>query len=249
MENIIYDIRWSNQVDDRFISDFRHVCSVVFKNDFTRQEFDRKFVRNIYGPSVLVVVYIDNVPSAARALWRNDISGKKAYQPADTCVMENCRGKGVFSTMTKKSIELLPKSAIIYNFPNPQSYPGYIKMGWKLVHNYGMHLLGSYKQFAKEHPIKMDKEYAEWWIKGRNLLYTKYCNHYFLVQKDHRPLCHRILAEVDKEVALQFPHVSFGLFFYKSTLTTWYSKRFALSHVVSCNSDINYIPTWKIDAV
>lgn len=249
MENIVYDIRWSNQVDEKFINDFRHVCSTVFNNDFTRQQFDRKFIQNIYGPSVLVVVYIEDVPSAARALWRNDICGKEAYQPGDTCVMKNCRGKGVFSIMTKKSINLLPETSIIYNFPNSNSYPGYIKMGWKLVHDYSMHILYSYKAFAKEHPIKMDKKYADWWVNGRNILYTKYFGHYLLVQKDHRPLCYRVLAEVDKEVALQFSHVVFGVFFYKSSRTSWYSKFFAVSHVVSRNSDIDYIPTWKIDAI
>ena len=249
MDCLHYDIRWSDQLDDKFINDFLHVCSSVFKQKFTRQQFDRKFIKNIYGRSVLVVVYVDNVPSAARALWRNDIQGKEAYQPGDTCVLENCRGKGVFSKMTQKSIELLPPSAIIYNFPNPNSYPGYIKMGWNLVHDYGMHLLDSYKAFVKEHPIKMDREYADWWVKGRNLSYIKRFGHFFLVQKDHRPFCYRVLAEVEKEVALHFPHVILGVFFYKSTRVTWYSKRFASSHVVSRNPEIEYIPTWKIDAL
>ena len=249
MENIVYDIRWSNAVDEKFSQDFRHVCSTVFSNDFSQELFDRKFIQNIYGSSVLVVVYIDDVPSAARALWRNDIDGKEAYQPGDTCVMENCRGKGVFSIMTKKSIAFLPDSAIIYNFPNPNSYPGYIKMGWKLLHDYNVCLLTNYGEYKKEHPVMMDAEYAYWWVKGRNLTYTKRFGHYFLLQKDHRPLCHRILAEADEQTAKMFPHTRCGLFFYKSEKQTWYNKHFALAHVVTRNPEIGYIPTWKIDAV
>lgn len=249
MENIIYDIRWSNQVDEKFTSDYRHVCSTVFHNDFTQDQFDRKFIRNIYGPSVLVVVYIDDVPSAARALWRNDIDGKEAYQPGDTCVMENCRGKGVFSVMTKKSIAFLPESAIIYNFPNSNSYPGYIKMGWHVVHDYSMSLLTSYQTYHKEHPIQMDDKYAEWWIYGRNLYYTKIWGHYFIMHKDHRPFCFRILAEVTKKTALNFRKVAIGLFFYKSVRQPWYSKKLGFSHVICRYSNIRYIPTWKIDAV
>lgn len=249
MENIIYDIRWSNAVDEKFSRDFRHVCSTVFCNDFSQELFNRKFIQNIYGPSVLVVVYIDDVPSAARALWRNDIDGKEAYQPGDTCVMENCRGKGVFSIMTKKSIAFLPESAIIYNFPNPNSYPGYLKMGWKLLHDYNMRLLTSYKGYAKEHPVMMDDDYANWWIVGRKLTYIKRFGRYFLLQKDHRPLCYRILSEVSEQTAKKFAQTRFGFFFYKSETTTWYNKRFALSHVVTRNSELNYIPTWKIDAV
>lgn len=250
MENeIIYDIRWSDTVDEKFISDYRYVCSTVFKCDFTRGQFDKKFIKNIYGPSVLVVVYIDDVPSAARALWRNDIEGEEAYQPGDTCVLENCRGKGVFSNMTKKAIASLPKSAIIYNFPNPSSFPGYIKMGWTLVHDYSMSLLTNYSMYKKDHPIMMDKAYADWWIKGRNLYYTKRSGHYFLMHKDHRPFCYRILAEAEEDIAKQFRHIHFGLFFYKSIKCPWYSRRLALAHVVSKNANIKYIPIWKIDAV
>ena len=249
MENIVYDIRWSNSVDERFSQDFRHVCSAVFKNDFSQELFDRKFMQNIYGPSVLVVVYIDHIPSAARALWRNDIDGKEAYQPGDTCVMENCRGKGVFSIMTKKSIAFLPESAIIYNFPNPNSFPGYIKMGWKLLHDYNMRLLTSYKEYIKEHPVKMDDDYANWWLVGRDLTYTKRFGHYFLLQKDHRPMCYRILSEVSEQIAKKFAQTRVGLFFYKSETTTWYNKRFAVNHVVTKNPELNYIPTWKIDAI
>lgn len=249
MENIVYDIRWSNNLDEKFINDFRQVCSIVFKNDFTRIDFDRKFIKNIYGPSVLVVVYIDDLPSAARALWRNDINGQEAYQPADTCVMVNCRGQGVFSIMTKKSIAVLPESAIIYNFPNPNSYPGYIKMGWKLVHDYYRKFFFSYNEYKKEHPVKMDKDYALWWIAGRNLYYTKKFGHYFLLWKDHRPMCYHVFAEVDKEIALLFPRVYYALFFYESTQKTWYGKYFAPGHVVSRSLEIEYIPIWKIDAI
>ena len=249
MENIIYDIRWSNNVNEKFVNDFRHVCSVVFNNDFTQEQFNRKFIRNIYGPSVLVVVYIDDIPSAARALWRNDIDGKEAYQPGDTCVMENCRGKGVFSVMTKKSIALLPEAAIIYNFPNPNSYPGYIKMGWRLVHDYYRCFFLSYAQYRREHPIMLNAEYAEWWILGRDLYHIKRSGHYFLATKDRRPFCYHIFAEVDKNIARHFPSVCVALLFYKSTKRKWYNKRFGVSHVVSKNSNMTYIPLWKVDAI
>ena len=65
----------------------------------------------------------------------------------------------------------------------------------------------------------------------------------------NKPLCYRILGEVDKEVAQWFPHVTCGLFFYKSKKITWYNKRLGKSHVVTRNPEIGYIPTWKIDAV
>ena len=248
-ENIVYDIRWSNQVDEKFVTNFRQVCSIVFNKNYSEYTFNKKFIENIYGPSVLVVVYINNIPSASRALWRNDIEGKEAYQPGDTCVMENCRGKGIFSMMTKKSIDFLPQSAIIYNFPNPNSYPGYIRLGWKLVHDYFQRIFLSYDDYKSEHPLMMDNDYAQWWIVGTDLLYTKLRGHYFLVRKDHRFFCYRIVAEVEKSIAIQFNHVCAGVFFYKSHKQTWYNKKQIPNHVVSRSIDIKYIPTWKIDAV
>lgn len=248
-ESIVYDCRWSSKLDEKFVKDFRFVCSTVFNYDFTIEVFNRKFLKNIYGDSLLVVVYIDGKPCAARALWRNDIDGNEAYQPGDTCVLDLCRGKGIFSEMTRRAIAKLPKDAIIYNFPNQNSFHGYIKMGWSLLHDYHQKLLISYKSYFDEHPKMMDNKYANWWVKGRDFMYTKCDGHYFLICKEKRPFCYRVIAEVEKQIALQFPHRRFGLFFYKSKDITWYNKRFAASHVVTKNPEIGYIPTWKIDAL
>ena len=249
MSSIVYDCRWTTDLDEKFIADFCKVEHEVFHNHYSRELFDHKFVNNIYGPSVLEVVYIDGEASAARALWRNDIEGREAYQPGDTCVMENCRGKGVFSEMTKRSIALLPINAIIYNFPNHLSFPGYMKMGWSLLHEYGIRLFTP-GRYLKEHSMKMDNDYARWWVMGnKHLSYLKKGGKYFLVKPDRRPLMKHIVACVDEEVAKAFPKSSIGLFFYPSEKKTFYNRRFMKSHVVCRNSDFQYIPTWKIDAL
>ena len=249
MNNIIYDCRWSTDVDEKFISDFCKVEHEVFHNGYSKEYFEHKFIRNIYGASVLEVVYVDDNPSAARALWRNDLDGREAYQPGDTCVLDNCRGKGVFTEMTMRSIAMLPKDAIIYNFPNHKSYPGYMKMGWKLLHEYGVRLF-TVKRYLTEHPKMMDDDYASWWVIGNdNLYYIKRGLRYFLVRKDRRPFMKHVVACVDEKVAKSFPKSSCGLFFYPSEKETFYNRRFLKSHVVCRNSGLNYIPTWKIDAL
>lgn len=249
MSEIVYDCRWSADLDEKFKEDFCQVERAVFHNDYSEDYLKKKFLDNIYGPSVLEVVYIDGVPSAARALWRNDIEGKEAYQPGDTCVMDNCRGKGVFTEMTKRSIALLSKDAIIYNFPNHQSFPGYLKMGWTLLHEYGIRLFTTQRYFS-EHPVKMDKEYAKWWVVGNvNLSYIKREGFYFLVRPDRRPLFKHVIACVDEEVAKSFPKATWGIVFYKSDKNTFYNRHFMKSHVVSRNPEMKYIPTWKIDAL
>lgn len=247
-KEIRYDCRWSGKADQQFMDDYIYVKNAVFHCG-DRAEFIQKYHNNIYGESVIVVAYIDNQPSAARALWRNDIDGKEAYQPCDTCVLEICRGKGIFKEMTKMALSVLPKDAIIYNFPNNNSYPGYIKMGWKLLYDYKAKLLTSYKSYLKEHPTSIDDDYAEWWLTGKNLTYVRRFGHYFLLQKDRRPFCFRIVGEISKNTARLFHKTRFGFFFYHSSQRNWYNKRLACSHVVTRNPEVGYIPTWKGDAL
>lgn len=249
MENIIYDCRWSDEVDDKFIEDFISIQNQVFKCGYTEDLFIKKYVKNIYGKSVVVVVYIDNKPEGARGLWRNDINDKEAYQPGDTCVTEACRGKGIFSEMTKRSVAMLPEDAIVYNFPNKNSYPGYIKIGWKLVNEYNMRLFTSAKKYFREHPIKMDNAYADWWINGDNsMFYYKWFGVYFLVRPFNKKLCYKICACVSENTAKNFKKIPFGVFFYRSSGASCI-KMGAPVRVVSKYDNIDCIPLWKMDVI
>lgn len=249
-ENIVYDCRWSHEVDEKFARDFISTAGKVFKIDYTKEQFDRKYIHNIYGESVLVVVYIDDKPEGARGLWRNDIDGKEAYQPGDTCVTEACRGKGIFSEMTKRSVAMLPKEAIIYNFPNENSFPGYIKMGWKLIDDYGFVLFNK-KAYQREHPEEMSKEYADWWLTdSQDILYIKKGKDFYLLKKLNTPFCYSILAKTGKEVAERFPLAPAGIYFHRSAKKTFYNKKLGMPlHVVCKNEEIKNIPLWKIDAL
>lgn len=249
MDNIVYDCRWSDEVDEKFIADFIATENAVFHGNYTVEQFRRKYMDNIYGKSVVEVVYLEGKPVAARGLWRNDIGGQAAYQPGDTCVTEVCRGKGIFTEMTKRSIAMLADEDIVYNFPNQNSFPGYMKMGWKLIHEYGMVLFTGVKKYLKEHPVKMDDTYADWWLEGQQGLYGFKCGReYFLVRK-RKPFCYDIRACVSKETAQKYKRVRVGLFFYRSTKNTFYNKKLGVPiHVVSRN-DMEYIPVWKMDAI
>lgn len=249
-QEIIYDCRWSDRVDEKFVEDFVATENEVFNNGYTKELFNRKYVDNIYGKSVVEVVYIDGKPEAARGLWRNDIDGRESYQPGDTCVTEACRGKGVFTEMTKRSIEMLPKDALIYNFPNQNSYPGYMKMGWHLVKEYGFALFNK-KKYFEEHPMKIDNQYADWWLPlDDGMMYINKGNDYFLVRKMSKPLCYKILTCAEKEIAEKLPKASFGVFFYRSEQKNFYNSKLGLPlRVVSKDENIKYIPIWKIDVL
>ncbi|MBE6673954.1 MAG: GNAT family N-acetyltransferase [Ruminococcaceae bacterium] len=249
MSEIIYDCRWSDNVDDKFIADFIATENAVFNCGYTEELFRKKYIDNIFGKSIVEVVYLDGQPVAARGLWRNDVDGKRSYQPGDTCVTEICRGKGIFTEMTKKSLELTEEGDLIYNFPNQNSFPGYMKMGWKLVGEYGLVLFGGNKRYLSEHPQKMDAEYADWWLDEKNEFFVKKSGkEYYLVRKI-RGVWYRIVACVEEDVAKRFPKMGFGVCFYRSTRKTFYNKKLgAPLHVVSKGDAVN-IPLWKMDVI
>lgn len=250
MSNIEYDCRWSNEVDEKFVKDFSQVEKSVF-GEYNSGNFERKYIKNIYGASVLCVVYIDGVPCAARALWRNDIQGQEAYQPVETCVLDKCRGQGVFSEMTRKTIAMLSSAALIYNFPNHNSFPGYLKLGWKELNQ--LHLvLFDIKGFNQEYPIDIDIAYFNWWLKGRpHLRVFKHKQQCFLVSPGPRRFCYTVIGRIPKEVAKDVPIINkLSLIFYKSTKMTFYNRKFAFGHVVArTTEEALCVPRWKIDVV
>lgn len=249
MTNIIYDCRWSDKADDKFISDYNLVQDTVFQNGYNKELFKKKYLENIYGPSIIIVVYGNDKPIAARAFWRNDIDGTEAYQPGDVCVLEECRGKGVFTEMTKKAFSMLEKDAIIYTYPNSNSFPAHLKMGNKLIASYYPRLF-SHKRYQKEHTLKLDKEYTEWWFSASDRIkHIKRNGCYYLVINYGLPFMYIVLAEVEKEVARKFPKSCLGIYFYRSTKTSFYNKNKRPLHIVCKDEIVTYIPTWKVDSL
>ena len=223
MGEIIYDCRWSDNLDEKFINDFIATENAVFGGDYTEELFNQKYVNNIYG--------------------------KPSYQPGDTCVTEVCRGKGIFTEMTKRSVAMLSDDDIIYNFPNQNSYPGYMKMGWKLVGEYGMVLFTGARGYLKEHPVKMDYEYANWWLQGKQGLYSFRSGKDYFLMRPIRKCFYRIVACVPKEVAERYESAKFAVPFYRSTRKTFYNKNIGMPLHVVTKQDIDYTPLWKIDAI
>ena len=122
-------------------------------------------------------------------------------------------------------------------------------MGNKLVASYYPRLF-THKKYQKEHTLKLDKDYADWWFSTSDRIkYIKRNRCYYLVIDYGLPFMYIVLAEVEKEIAKKFPKSCLGIYFYRSRTTSFYNKNKRPVHIVSKNENITYIPTWKVDSL
>lgn len=250
-KSVEYIVARTNSITDTFYKDFLFVENQVFEGNMTPATFKKKYVDNIYGPSVLVLAYVDDNPVGADALWRNDIDGKLAYQSADTCVLPAARGKGVFMGMVSKKLEAVEKDAIVYGFPNVNSSHGFIKSGWHLVgESYTTVLLFS-NGLPKGSSIKIDRPYAEWWYAGvENLFSVRKQGCWWLVAK-RKPFLYSVLGELSEDAVSLFPTLKgLNIFLYKSHVKSFYNKnRTPMRIIVSPTTKEINIPSWKLDSI
>ncbi len=95
-----------------------------------------KHVDNPFGKSLVLVAVEDGNIIGVRALmrWKWEL-GKQmfsTFRAVDTATHPNHQGKGIFKKLTLKAIERAKEHGddFIFNTPNTQSLPGYLKMGW-----------------------------------------------------------------------------------------------------------------------
>ena len=69
--------------------------------------------------------------------WEFDRDGRTlhAVRAVDTATAPEFRGRGIFSQLTRGAVEDLRADGVdlVFNTPNEQSRPGYLKLGWQLV--------------------------------------------------------------------------------------------------------------------
>lgn len=256
MVSITFKIEWSNQFTELFIKDFIYVeNAVLFGGTHSREYFENKYIKNIYGPSALIVAYCGDKPVGAHAMWRNDINGVVAYQDSDSCVLPEFQGLLIFTDMTyllKK--EIGGKDVFSYGFPNSQSGPIGKICRSKVIARYKPRLFLSCKGFSNEHLGMIPYDYAKWWIsfKESNAHSIHIGNHYYIVKKKKRKGFLYIIGETDRNTALLFPMTSpcFRILTYSSLKEAFYSKKSTAIEVLSPDTkEQSLVPSWKVDAI
>lgn len=237
---------WTDAPSPQLKNNFIHLANAVFGTFVTEDYYRAKFEDNVYGPSLITIAFVDGQPAGADVMWRNDLQDVKAFQTVDTCVLEQYRGMGLFKKMTRWELELLGESTLVYGFPNANSFPGYVKMGWWVKRLYKVPTI-----LWKNMPVSdfIDGVYAAWWLKAQPGI-ESICKKgkYYLIRKKRKSPVATLLGRVDEATASLFPMSEggclYGCFETKSSI---YNKNKSIPLV--CNQPAMEIPYWKIDAI
>ncbi len=110
---------------------------------------------NPFGRSLVLVAEENGIIAGVRAFmcwkWQSLNKSYSTYRAVDTATHPNYQGQGIFKKLTLKAIELAKQQGgqFIFNTPNEQSMPGYLKMGWATVNKLRVALKPAYTSFWK----------------------------------------------------------------------------------------------------
>lgn len=101
--------------------------------------FAWKHEENPFGPSPIWVATDGDVIAGVRVMMRWEFRlGSRTYRAVravDTATHPDYQGRGVFTRLTLRAVAELADEGVdfVFNTPNDQSRPGYLKMGWQTV--------------------------------------------------------------------------------------------------------------------
>ena len=114
--------------------------SLGWANDERDRDFFRwKHLENPFGPSPGWAAFDGDRMVAFRTLlrWRFAQAGTQLemVRAVDTATDPDHQGKGLFRRLTTEAVESLAAGGVdaVFNTPNDQSRPGYLKMGWSVL--------------------------------------------------------------------------------------------------------------------
>ncbi|MDQ9094042.1 hypothetical protein RC083_20990 [Pseudoalteromonas haloplanktis] len=178
------DVRFFLLNDDTdILRQYSNLLSEAYGKYISYEFMLNKHISNPLGSSIIsYALNSEGKLIAARAFWRMYNESVVTYQPCDTITHKDYQGKGLFTKLTRICLNELPGNALVINFPNNQSLPGYLKLGWAIkgrnVKRFSLNLRLLQKKYSKISgclPAKLDskyKTYLNW--RFSNKLENKY---------------------------------------------------------------------------
>ncbi|GGW87229.1 GNAT family N-acetyltransferase [Salegentibacter mishustinae] len=127
----------------------------------TEKVWRYKHIDNPFGESLVLVALeqdrIIGVRAFMRWKWQKGNRIYSAFRAVDTATHPKHQGKGIFKKLTLRALEIAKKQGdhFVFNTPNEQSKPGYLKMGWEEVDKLEIQLAPSnplYWKFKAKRP-------------------------------------------------------------------------------------------------
>lgn len=129
--------REANTADEHAIIDLLRLSLGEDSTEKSVSFWRWKHVDNPFGPSPVLVADDEGRIAGVRAFmrWEWATNGRvyRALRAVDTATHPDYRGRGVFKKLTLELIRRCKDEGddFIFNTPNDQSRPGYLKMGWE----------------------------------------------------------------------------------------------------------------------
>lgn len=123
---------WEGEEDT--LERYSELLSDVYNRQISSEYLKWKHLSNPIGKSI--IAYAENEQGemvAARAFWRMYCHNYPLYQPCDTVTHPNSQGQGLFKRLTLACLEVVDEDAVMINFPNNNSFPAYLKLGWQVL--------------------------------------------------------------------------------------------------------------------
>lgn len=119
-----------------------------------------KHIENPLGKSLVLLAVEKERIAGVRAFmkWKWQMGNEifSALRAVDTATHPEFQGMGIFKKLTLEAVDLSTKNRdnFVFNTPNNNSRPGYLKMGWKKAGNIKVGIKPSWKSFYNFHQIE-----------------------------------------------------------------------------------------------
>lgn len=106
--------------------------------DRTSAFWQWKHMQNPFGPSLMMVAANSEILGLRAFMrWQFRVGGEtvRAVRAVDTATHPAFQRHGIFSTLTRLTVERAQREGVdlIFNTPNSKSLPGYLKLGWSYL--------------------------------------------------------------------------------------------------------------------
>ena len=129
------------------IADLLNVClGLKLASERDAEYWAWKHEQNPFGRSIVLLAEADGRLVGVRAFMRWKLAaGRHVFQvakPVDTVTHPDYQRRGIFKRLTTEACEVARRDGIglLFNTPNGNSLPGYLKLGWQRVAELPLHV-------------------------------------------------------------------------------------------------------------